>query len=662
MDDVLDELRKRVSDAHQYFGETRENQKEDQKFFAGSPDNNYQWPEDAADIRALKLRNGKIYKRPMLTVNRLPQHVRQITNDMRQNRPSAKAVAVDSNADPKVASILSDLLRQTFRSSNFNSIMDAAFEPAVVHGEGYWRLVTDYCDDTTFDQDVKIVPIADPFSVLMDPSSREFCGEDAEWCVVFDTMSKEEFSVKYPNADMSFDNMSPTEMSIWCLNERVSIAEYFYYEWEKKTLNLYPGGSTAIEGTKEDEELKKNYKSGPVKSRKVDKKKVKWIKTNGLSILETKDWIDDFIPVVRVQGNRFLIEGKLEFSGIVRCAKDAQRMYNYQVTNEAEHIAMSPKAPYVAYAESIKGYETIWDSANLMPHSVLPVNETAMDGQGRPLPLPQRSQPPMIPSGIVAAKQAAADDIKATTGQYNASLGMQGNERSGRAIMARQREGDVGSYHYIDNLSKAVCYTAKQLISIYPKLYDTKRVVRIIGEDDKASFVRIDTDQTSAVTPVKKDDEILYEIYNPSVGKYDVAIEAGPDYTTKREEARVAMADIFATNHDLWNKIGHEFVKVMDWPGADRMADILKRAVDPYLLGEGENPQIKQMQSQIEQLTGLLDKVEESLKVQDLKIKAYDAETKRISATQIGMTPEQVSDIAQGTVDAALTPGDLQIG
>jgi len=273
------------------------------------------------------------------------------------------------------------------------------------------------------------------------------------------------------------------------------------------------------------------------------------------------------------------------------------------------------------------------------------------------------------------AKLGASEDIKSATGQYNASLGQQSNERSGRAILARQREGDVGTYHYQDNLARAVRYVGRQCVELIPKIYDTQRIARIIGIDGETKMVKIDPTQQEPVRKIQNQEGIVIDkIYNPSVGKYDVVVATGPGYATKRQEALEAMAQLLQGNPQFWAVAGDLFVKNMDWPGAQEMSKRFAKTIDPKLMGDAEdNPalqaaqqQMQAMAAELDQLHQMLQNVGKSMEAQDMerkdyeaKIKAFDAETKRIAAVQAGMSEEQIQDIVMGTLHGMITSGDL---
>jgi hypothetical protein len=670
--DILTVARARLDMAVSALAESREDEIDDLRFYAGSPDNHWQWPADVLATRGA-VQGQTINARPTLTINKLPQHVRQVTNDMRQNRPGAKVIPVDDNADVEVADIFNGMIRHIEYISDADVAYDTACENQVSYGEGYITLMTEYCDENTFDQDIKIGRIRNSFSVYMDPLIQDPTGADAKYCFITEDLTKAEYERQYPDAApiSTLQSLGVGDQSIsnWLNEDTVRIASYYYIDYDKTKLNLYPGNQSAFEGTPEDKMLKEMF-GKPVKSRMSERPRVMYCKINGYEILEQKEWAGKWIPVIRVVGNEFEVDGRIYISGLVRNAKDAQRMYNYWVSQEAEMLALAPKAPFIGYGGQFEGYEDKWKTANTNNWPYLEVNPDVTDGQGAVLPLPQRAQPPMASTGLLQAKAGASEDIKSTTGQYNASLGMGSNERSGKAILARQREGDVGTFHYGDNLTRAVRHVARQLVDLIPKIYDTQRIARIIGEDGETKMVKINPDQPKPVNKIVNEQGIVIEkIYNPGVGKYDVVATTGPGYATKRQAALEAMAQLLQGNPQLWSVAGDLFVKNMDWPGAQEMAKRFAKTIDPKFLEDGdEDPalqaaqqQIQAMGQEMEQMHAMIQNVGKSIEMQDLErkdfeaqIKAYDAETKRIAAVQAGMTEEQIQDIAMGVVAAAM--------
>jgi hypothetical protein len=675
--DMLNLMRSRFTMAISAYSESREDELDDLRFMAGSPDNQWQWPADVLATRG-SVQGQTINARPCLTINKLPQHVRQVTNEQRQNRPTGKVIPADDKGDVEVAEIFNGMIRHIEYLSDADVAYDTACDNQVTFGEGYIRVLTEYCYEDSFDQDIKIGRVRNSFSVYMDPMIQDPCGSDAEWCFVTQDMLKADYEREFPDASpvssMLSQSVGDESMAAWVSEDTIRIAEYFYHEHKPDTLHLYPDNITAFQGTPKDKQLKAMF-GKPVRTRRVDRKRVMWAKTNGYEVLEEREWAGKYIPIVRVVGNEFEVDGRLYVSGLIRNAKDAQRMYNYWVSQEAEMLALAPKAPFIGYGGQFEGYEQQWKTANTTNWPYLEVNPDVTDGQGSTLPLPQRAAPPLAQTGLIQAKMGAGEDIKATTGQYDASLGQQGNERSGKAIMARERQGDTGTYHYVDNLARAVRYVSRQLVDMIPKIYDTQRVARIIGLDGDVDMVKINPAQPEAVKKITDENGIVLEkIYNPTVGVYDVCVTTGPGYMTKRQEALDAMQMLLQSNPDLWTVAGDLFIRNMDWPGAQEMAARFAKIIDPKVLaGNDESPEMQQakqqmeaMAQEMEQMHGMLQNASKSIEAQDaqvkqfeVQVKAYDAETKRIALVQNSMGLEQIQDIVMGTLHAAMDTGDV---
>ena len=675
--DMLALMRSRFTMAMAAYSDSREDELDDLRFMAGSPDNQWQWPADVLATRG-SVQGQTINARPCLTINKLPQHVRQVTNEQRQNRPTGKVIPADDKADVEVAQIFDGMVRHIEYISDADVAYDTACDNQVTYGEGYIRILTEYCREDSFDQDIKIGRIRNSFSVYMDPMIQDPCGADARFCFITEDIDKRDYEKMFPDAtpisSLMASGVGDPSLNQWINQETVRIAEYFYYETKRETLHLYPGNLSVWKDSPQDKQLASMF-GKPLRTRSVDRKKVKWVKTNGYEVLEERDWAGKWIPVIRVVGNEFEVDGQIYLSGLVRNAKDAQRMYNYWTSQEAEMLALAPKAPFIGYGGQFEGYETNWKTANTNNWPYLEVNPDVTDGAGSPLPLPQRAAPPLPQTGLIQAKMGASDDIKSTTGQYDSSLGATSNERSGKAILAREKQGDTGTYHYVDNLSRAIRYVTRQLVDMIPKIYDTERVARIVGLDGEVGMVKINPMQPEPVKEIRdQNGGVVEKIYNPSVGVYDVCVTTGPGYMTKRQEALDAMSMLLQSNPQLWTVAGDLFIKNMDWPGAQEMAKRFAKIIDPKVMeGEDQSPEMAAAKQQVEALTQELNRVVDMIQnVQDgmeaqkietdkfkAEIQAYDAETKRISAVQNSMTPEQIQDIVMGTIAAALDTGDL---
>ena len=565
--EILATCRKRFKYAMDCYQQNRAYQLDDLKFAAASPDNGWQWPERVLNARV----NDPNGPRPVLTINKLPQHIRLVTNEQRQNRPSIKVLPVDDKADPETAEVLNGIIRHIEYASDADIAYDTAGELQVKIGEGYVRVLTQYAENATpetQEQTICIAPIRNSFSVYLDPDGlkRDPTGRYCKWGFITDEMSEDEFKREFPDAAaLDWEQGTGEDYAPWLVDgDRVRIAEYFY-----------------VEETGE----------GPTKQ-----KLVRWCKLNGFEIMQKRDWAGKFIPIVRMVGNEDDVEGLLVTSGVIRNAKDAQRMYNYMASAEVEIVALAPKAPWVAPAGSFEGFEADWKDSNIKNFPYLEYQ--VIDGaDGKPLPAPQRMPAPQPPAAIIVAKQAAADDLQSTMGQYNPSLGAEASEKSGKAIIARQRQADIGTFHYIDNQGKAIRQLGRIILDLIPKVMDTQRIVRILGEDGEPDTAMIDPSMPQAVISQQTERGVM-EVFNPTIGEYDVRVTTGPSYTTKRQEAAEFMAQILQGNKELMGVMGDLYFQMLDVPGAEKIAERIKRQIEatsPGLVEDEESGQAQPM-------------------------------------------------------------------
>lgn len=563
-DDILTTAKERFERCVSHYSEGREKARSDIRFAAASPDDPFQWDEQT-------LKDRKTQQRPSLTINKMPQHIRQVTNDIRQNRPSIRFRPADNEADPEVAEILMGVVRHIEANSDADVAYDTAAEMQVTCGEGYVRVLADYVSETSFEQDIFIKRVKNPFRIWLDPEIQDPAGADALFAFVEESLPEAEFKAQHPDADpVDWSDVSDDWYS--AAEKRVRVCEYFEIVEKPATLKLWANGKTSLDGDKLPEGVFAGER--PVKERKSKRRSVIWRKLCGRQVLETKTFPGRFIPIARVVGNEWEVDGKSITSGIVRNAKDSQRMYNVAQSAIVERVMQAPKAPWTAPAAAVEGYEKVWQTANTANHSFLPYNH--VDEGGNPIPTPVRVQPATVEPGLSQVAMGAADDIKAETGQYDASLGAKSNETSGRAIMARQREGDTSTYHYVDNLARAVRHVGRIILGMYPSVYDSRRVALIIGEDASSTSAIMDPEQPQALADIEDAQGRIQRTFNPLVGTYDVYSTTGPSFTTRRVEAVEAMTAMTQASPALWGVIGDQLVKNMDWPGAEDMAKRLR--------------------------------------------------------------------------------------
>lgn len=545
--------------------DNRDDSYDDLRFLAGD-----QW-----DARAKAEREQA--RRPMVTINRMGQFVRQVTGDMRLNPTSITVLPVDDGGDLEKAEIFEGLIRQIEYASGASQIYAHTFECSAGVGIGHFRITTQYAQDSVTDQEIRIERIMNPLAVVWDCGAVKIDRSDAMHCFVTELMPTRVFKKKYPDASLSsFPHEALGGNLYWQTEDAVRIAEFWHREPYKRTLALLADGSTVdITGVKRAQKAFLPI----LAERAFDDYRVRQYIVSGSEILSgPHEWAGSHIPIVPAIGSEIPLDETVVRHGIIRWAKDPQRLYNYYRSSQAELIGQQARAPFVLTTEQIKGYEALWNNANTNPRPWLPYN-----ADPKAPGAPARLQPPAASTALWQEAQIANEDMKATTGIYDASLGAKSNETSGKAILARQREGDVGSYHYFDNFKAAIKRAGEVMLDLIPKIYDAPRVVRIIGKEEGSP------DYKPINQPVLDPVEMVQTTLNDlSVGRFDVRVDAGPSFTTRREEARESMLQATQANPQLWMIAGDLIIKAMDWPYAQEIAERIKKSIPPQITGAEE--------------------------------------------------------------------------
>jgi hypothetical protein len=546
----------------------REDALSDLKFVAGD-----QWPDD---VRKAREAQG----RPVITINRMPQFLHQVTGDMRQSRPAIKVSPVDDQGDPDIAKIYNGIVRQVERISKADMVYTKAFEGSAACGIGHFRISTEYAKDSVSDQDIKIKLIQNPLGVLWDPNSKELDRSDAKHCFVIDGMTESAYKARWPKAAVSPVGVTDDQYNtglFWAGSDMVRVAEYWYKVPKKRTIALMETGETIDLGdVKEDlhQFLPIAVRpDGTKATREVDCFDVEMCIVSGSTILEGPyKFPVPHIPIIPVIGEEVVIGDRVVRSGLIRHAKDPQRLYNYWRSSAAELIALAPKAPWMVTQAMIAKNKGMWDRANVSPTPYL-IYETDPSAPGG---MPQRVMPPAPPQALWQEAQIASDDMKATTGIYDAGLGAKSNETSGKAILARQREGDTSTYHLMDNLSHAIRRAGEIICALIPKIYDTQRVVRLLNEDGSEDWQKVNQQIMAA-------DGAPIVLNDLSVGKYDVTVSTGPSYNTQRIESANAMVEFARAYPNAAPAMLDKIAKMMDWPEHEIISARLKAMLPPQL-------------------------------------------------------------------------------
>ena len=597
----------------------RQNMLDDLRFRASE-----QWPPHIKSMREQD-------NRPCLTVNRLPQFIRQVTNNQRASRPAVQVKPAGSNANVDVAEVLQGIVRHIETKSDADVAYTTAGEHQVTMGRGYVRIVTDYVadDPLQLDQEIQVVRVPNPFAVYLDPTSQASDYGDVRYGFVVEDLSREEYRLRYPDTDMaSLSQFTSTgnAQEQWLPDGMIRIAEYFYVEERREVMVVMEGPDG-----ERSKHPKADFKStDPLQlpegvtilaEREMTLRTVKWALINAVEILDGNEdktagveWPGRYIPIVPVLGDEININGVTDYRGIVRDAKDAQRMYNYWVSAETEMIALAPRAPFVAAEGQFEGHEAKWKTANVRNYPYLEYKPKTLSGQLLPHPQRQTWEPPI--QAMTMAIAQSDNDLKATGGFHDASLGQRGPQESGRALRARQQQDEMANSHYLDNLARSVRQVGRVLVDLIPKIYDTARIMRITGLDEQQRSVMVFAGQENMPEEMASETTLppgIEGIYDVGLGRYDVTVSVGPSFQTKREAGVEALVQFVQAYPIVFPMIGDLIADNMDWPGAKQVAARLKRMLPPQLQDEGEGAQIPEpVRAKMQQVEQQLQQVMEA--------------------------------------------------
>ena len=599
-----------------------------------------QWPNN---VRTMREQDN----RPCLTVNRMPTFIRQVTNNQRISRPAIEVSPTGDVADEAVAEVIQGVVRHIETKSDADVAYTTAGEHQCTMGRGYIRVVTDYIDDDSFslDQEIKIARVANPFSVYMDPNSQQPDGSDARYAFVVEDLPLTEYQNRYPDsalAGLSGFTSTGNDEQEWMPEGNIRVAEYFYVEEvrEAMVLLLLPDGSrvrekrSSLSGTEA-----KDLPSGVtiVAERETTTRRVRWALINAVEILEGNEdlssgaeWPGKYLPLVPVTGDEININGVKDYRGIVRDAKDPQRMYNYWVSAQTEMIALAPRAPFIAAEGQMEGHEHKWNTANIRNYPYLEYKPKTVSGQLAPPPQRQSWEPPI--QAMTAAIMQSDQDLKATGGFNDASLGVRGPQESGKAIRSRQQQDEMANSHYLDNLARAVRQVGRIVVDLLPKIYDTARVMRINGLDEQVKNVMVFAgaqnqppgDQMEQIPPG------VEGMYDVGVGRYDVTVSVGPSFQTRRQDATDALTKFIQAYPAVFPQIGDLLAENMDWPGSKKVAARLRKLLPPELQ-DAPNPEnmppevqakLQQLEQQLQQVTQAYEQAQQALATDQAKQQA----------------------------------------
>ena len=616
-EEFVTDMRKQYMDDVNYDRINRFEAMDDLRFAAGE-----QWdPVVLAQRKSL----------PCLVINTIPQFTAQLVGDWRESRKAIKIVA-SNDSDVDVADIREDLVRNIEMQSRADRAYDQAFESMIQCGDAAFKVCVEYAKDDVFDQDIFIRPIEDAMAVVWDRFSVDPTGRDAQRVFVDDRIPKDEFHRKWPSGDggshlFEIDKIDRVTMAGWMDEEAYRVTEYWRIIERQRTLALFENGKMyEIDESNIDQILEAN--GTPVKTRLVWCRFAQMHYCTGWKILAGPfEYRLNRLPIIRMSGRIVNISGRRVRYGLVRFMKDPARLKNFWRSIAAEQLGYAPKAQWLATQSAVEGRQEAFRKAHLTRDPLLIVNDEAVIGQNI-----QRIEPPAPQQAIFTEVSMNTQDMKDVSGIQDASLGIRSNETSGKAIQTRQHEGDIASQTYYDNADSALLEAGDVINQLIPQIYDGTRVIRLIGADESIKFQRIN-------------DPMDPKAVDLGAGKFDVALTTGASYTTRRVEAAAAMMDAIQVYPELMQVAGDLVVKAQEWPGAEELAERLRKTIPPNLLAgdKGEEAQVplsqlQQMQAQAQaalqqlQQENMQLKNDKTIEFKKLEILSYDAETKRIAA------------------------------
>lgn len=597
--DLVVEVTKKYKQTSTDWATIRQKSNEDQKFFSGEQ-------YDAAYARGQRQKNHQV----LIQINRLPNFVQQVENDIRQLSPRLEVHATDELGSDEMAGVIQGIVRHIEAISNADNayISASGRNGALVPGFGFMKIETDYANNDTFDQEIYIREVKNPFKILPDFNAVKSDFSDAEYWFEFEDISKEKYKETYPKSILSAQGVTWSNIGdkAFVKENQIRLVKYWYKDTTPRKLCLYEDGTTQYEdeGTPQMEVAPNVFAPIPIREfRIVDNHEVKWLVTNGSEILDEGTWHDSEFPFVAVLGNDTFVDGVRDIHGIIRYAKEPQKIFNYMSSQFIRKIAASNKSPWLADINGIpEPMRKYWESSNVDERAIL-----YWDSKNSAFK-PERgdSTEPAV-QALLQACTKFENDLKATIGIYDAGVGNQQAgqqaDQSGIAIQTLAEQGKNANFHFSHNYVLSMKRLGDLIVRLIPKIYDTPRTIRIIGADNQAELVAINQVFTKAGQHKN------YDIANAS--GYDCVIDMGPSFATKKAQQSESMLRFAAAYPQIMPAIADLIAQDLDWDTSKAIADRIvqvQAATMPFLQHSKDNDnipssvkaQMVQMQAQLQ--------------------------------------------------------------
>jgi hypothetical protein len=619
-----------------------------------------QWPDA---IRIAREGGGSIQgqsaqpPRPCLVVDRLSQPVRQVSNTIKNASFGFDVLPSGGGSDSDTADIFKGYLRWMLNRSRGESPVEWAADQAIEGGIGWFRLRTDYINETwdgpltpeALWQALFMERITNNLTVYCDPSAVRPTRSDMQWALVTEDLSREEHQRKWPDADIrdleTFTSTGDTSAwKSWVSAENVRVAEYYRIVYTKRHLYQLTDGTVT--------ETKPDDKQDIVAERVMQVPSVKCDIINAVQSLQSFEWAGSRIPLIPILGEELNVDGKVHLRGVIEEGMDAQRMVNYTYSGAVEIFALAPKNAPMVVGASVANYKAIWQTRNTINHAYLPYDAWDQDGKEYPPPVLDTTEPPI--QAAVELMRVSEDAIKATTSTGDASLGNTNpNERSGRALQALQAQSDLANSNYPDNVKRALIYAGELAVEIIPKITQKGQIIHILGMDDEPEQVMIgqpyqEHPQTGVpqASPPEVTPELaamsngLHKFYDLNNGRYAVTVSVGKATATKREEGAAALGELIPhLPPPMAAVLTPEYIEQLSMPNAHKMAEIARKALPPELQAasdqNGQSQIPPQVQAQLQQLQAELQKAQQFIQTKQAEQMGSLEETKIKAQTDL---------------------------
>jgi hypothetical protein len=654
--DFIALARKRFKQAESADEEQRERELEDLEFYAGK-----QWPQDVLNAREGQPGNAQsglppVPARPSLTINKVRAPVRAVLNQERQSELGVQVIAADDFGEgvgPQVSDeeleLREGLVRRIQRDSQAQDARSWAFARAVIAGRGYWRVMTKFAPGRSADQDIVIERLYNQASVSLDPAHEQPDGSDAAWGFIGSDIPYEQYVRDYGELDGAKNPVSAAsanewralgdELPGWFSTERETrsarIVEYWYTDYESTELvHLMDGRAVPKAEMVEGVDVPDLDEDGALQTHTETTKRIKWVKMDGVQILDETDWPGQYLPIVKVVGEELQpFDSQRRSEGLVRPSRDSQRSYNVMVSKWVEQIGLAPIPPWMGPAGFDEGFEQEYALANTRALSALHYN---FEVNGKPLPAPPTRTPITTEiQAIAASVQLFDQSIRDTTAVPDVTLGNidPALKRAGAGgIKAALDQAQQGTSHFLDNLQRSIRYEGLIINDLLYPIYGRKgRIARMMAPSGETQAVPLhvpfvphpETQQPMTAVPHPMPgmppmpvpgNHPQAKLYTLTKGAaFNVTINVTKNKDTRREQVESLLSTIVQADPGQLAIVGDLLFKYSDAEGHEELEDRYKAMLAPpiqAIVNKGAAPDPKQLQAQIAQLQGQLKQIQ----------------------------------------------------